>query len=108
MKPVGPAATAAAGPPAPIPVTVRRYRCPYCRHQRARRAAAIAHLQRCWHNPAARACLTCDHYAPPHEKDRINPPEPAACYAAGSPEPLPTDERFPLTHCPLWQGSAPE
>jgi hypothetical protein len=98
-------ATTAAGRPVPVPVTVHRYRCLYCRHLRVKRATAVAHLTRCWHNPANRTCLTCDHYAPPLEGDRTSPPEPATCHAANGPRDLPTGQRFPMTHCPLWQGS---
>ena len=47
---------------APEPVTVTRWRCPFCRRTRAHKAAAAAHMERCWLNPAVRGCKTCAHY----------------------------------------------
>lgn len=48
----------------PIPVVVTRHQCPFCRITRAKRAAIVAHIARCWRNPAARGCKTCEHFEP--------------------------------------------
>lgn len=48
----------------PILVVVTRHQCPHCRRTHSKRAAAIAHIARCWQNPAARACKTCVHFTP--------------------------------------------
>ncbi|MFF8422976.1 hypothetical protein [Streptomyces sp. NPDC015680] len=48
----------------PIPVVVTRHQCPHCRTTRAKKAAAAAHIARCWQNPDARACKTCAHFTP--------------------------------------------
>jgi hypothetical protein len=50
-----------------VPVVIRatRYRCPFCARSRAKKAAAVAHIARCWHSPEVRACKTCEHYEPP-------------------------------------------
>lgn len=53
--------------PLPIPVLVTRHQCPFCRATRAKKPAAVAHIGRCWQNPAARACKTCDRYEPAEE-----------------------------------------
>jgi hypothetical protein len=47
---------------APEPVMVKRWRCPFCRRTHSSRARAALHIARCWLNPAARACKTCQHY----------------------------------------------
>lgn len=50
----------------PLPFTVVRYRCPFerCSHTRSKKAVIAKHIERCWHNPATRSCLTCDHFRP--------------------------------------------
>ena len=52
---------------AALAVTVTRHQCPHCRRTWAKRAAAVAHVARCWQNPAARGCKTCAHFTPPEE-----------------------------------------
>lgn len=47
----------------PIPVMVRRFRCPFCPRGHASKARAVEHIGRCWSNPAARGCKTCRHFA---------------------------------------------
>ena len=48
----------------PIVCTTTRYRCPHCtRFSRSKRAAVVAHMGRCWRNPAVRACVTCAHFS---------------------------------------------
>lgn len=51
----------------PIVVRAVRHQCPYCRRTWAHRAAAAAHVARCWRNPEARGCKTCMHYQPPED-----------------------------------------
>jgi len=46
----------------PIEIRVIRFVCPYCHRGHSKRAAAEAHIARCWANPAKRACLSCEHY----------------------------------------------
>lgn len=43
-------------------ITVTRYRCPHCGASRSKQAAAQAHADRCWKNPAVRGCKTCVFY----------------------------------------------
>jgi hypothetical protein len=67
---------------APVAVRSVRHQCPHCRRTWARRAAAVAHVARCWRNPEARGCLTCAHFEPfeegPYEK---HPGFPESCGA---------------------------
>ncbi|MFE2710560.1 hypothetical protein ACFXKI_00865 [Streptomyces mirabilis] len=91
----------------PIPVVVTRYRCPHCPTSRAKKAAAQAHVDRCWHNPAVRSCKTCVHFDPGGDACGCEPgcnwgasgPTPPSC---GAEVPLPEDYR-PVTGCPSWQ-----
>lgn len=48
--------------PLPVPVTVQRFECPFCKRRRSAKKAAAEHIARCWLNPAARACKTCAHF----------------------------------------------
>lgn len=61
----------------PIVVRAVRHQCPYCRRTWAKRAAAVAHIARCWHNPAVRGCKTCANFWPF---------EPGGCYSREAPE----------------------
>ncbi|AVH59956.1 MULTISPECIES: hypothetical protein [Streptomyces] len=85
----------------PIPVVVTRHQCPFCRITRAKRPAMVAHIGRCWRNPAARSCKTCRHFEPP--EDGPYPEHP------GWPESC-TQERDLAaglhTNCPSWQPAA--
>jgi hypothetical protein len=47
---------------APEPVTVTRWRCPFCRRTWAHKKAATGHVGRCWRSPGARSCKTCAHF----------------------------------------------
>lgn len=90
-----------------IPLVVTRYQCPHCRRTRAKRTAAESHIARCWHNPAVRACTTCEHYDEGGDACGCEPgcnwgalgPIPPSC---GAGVPLPEDYR-PVIDCPLWQ-----
>jgi hypothetical protein len=46
----------------PIVITVRRHKCPHCARSCAKKAHTVAHIGRCWANPAARGCKTCEHF----------------------------------------------
>ncbi|WP_433731128.1 hypothetical protein ACQP2Y_21890 [Actinoplanes sp. CA-051413] len=47
---------------APIPVLVRRHKCPHCPRTASRPVRVREHMNRCWYNPAARGCKTCKHF----------------------------------------------
>jgi hypothetical protein len=47
---------------APIPVRVLRHKCPHCPRTASRPVRIREHMDRCWHNPAARGCKTCKHH----------------------------------------------
>lgn len=47
----------------PVVVMVKRYKCPFCPRGHSTRKRAIAHIARCWLNPAVRGCKTCAHYS---------------------------------------------
>ncbi|WP_399559233.1 hypothetical protein OH809_45510 (plasmid) [Streptomyces sp. NBC_00873] len=87
----------------PIPVVVTRHQCPHCRITRAKKAAAVAHIGRCWQNPAARGCKTCVHFVPPEEGPYPEHP--------GWPEGCEADRDISeglVTGCPQWQTTATE
>jgi len=50
----------------PVPFVVTRYRCPVngCGRTRSSKRAITEHIGRCWWNPAAKSCKTCEHYYP--------------------------------------------
>lgn len=95
----------------PIPVLVTRHQCPHCRRTHAKKAAAVAHIARCWLNPANRSCKGCAHYQQQHFSTPAEWCEPGrscscndwdeACTAADGPE---DDYQFPVTNCPLWEA----
>jgi hypothetical protein len=92
---------------APVPVMVRRWRCPFCRQSRSAKKAAAAHVARCWRNPAARACFTCASLTQhPADYGRCFPGEPCDC---GAPfdecaQGIDLDKEFPRVACPLWRA----
>lgn len=47
---------------APIPVLVRRHKCPHCPRTASRPVRVREHMERCWFNPATRGCKTCKHH----------------------------------------------
>lgn len=70
---------AEAVPPVPVPVTVQRYGCPFCRYRRSARKAVREHISRCWLNPAARACKTCAHFTDVPGDGPCFPGQPCHC-----------------------------
>jgi hypothetical protein len=85
----------------PIPVVVTRHQCPFCGITRAKRPAMVAHIGRCWWNPAARACKTCLHFAPAEEGPY--PEHPGWDESCAREHSLTAGLR---THCPSWQPTA--
>lgn len=84
----------------PIPVVVTRHQCPHCRITRAKRAAMVAHIARCWQNPAVRACKTCRHYEPPQEGPY--PQHPGWSEDCGAGELI---GDYPTSDCASWQST---
>jgi hypothetical protein len=80
----------------PIARKVTRWVCPFCSRGRAKRAATLEHMTRCYRNPAARACLTCSLYVPPSGDGIIEPFSPEYCQTG-----LNMPERGVNVHCPL-------
>jgi hypothetical protein len=92
----------------PVAITVTRHRCPFCPRSWSKRPAAVAHIGRCWKNPANRSCKTCVHF----QEERVSSDQcipgrdcgcnswPEACTHQGGPEEL----AGPVTGCSLWQG----
>lgn len=92
-------------PPRAVRTVVTRWKCPHCPTSRARRAAAEAHIDRCWHNPANRGCRSCAHFVRADGEScdcrsdcTLSDSWPDHC-ALGRELP---DER-PITGCPLWE-----
>lgn len=95
----------------PIVITVKRHVCPHCRTGRSKRAVAVAHIARCWHNPANRTCKSCANYETSPDYGPCFPGENCRC---GAPDhwcnaevELPDFgelEGFPIVGCPLWES----
>ena len=45
----------------PIRKPVVRWQCPHCFHTMSARTRMVEHIARCWLNPDARSCKTCEH-----------------------------------------------
>ena len=91
---------------APVPVMVQRYECPFCKRRRSVRKATAVHIARCWLNPAAKACKTCEHFTDVPSGDYCEGGRPCACNKgfqqceAGIPDVAAGEIR---TGCPLWK-----
>jgi hypothetical protein len=48
-------------PNTPIRKTVVRWQCPHCPRSASSRPRISEHVARCWSNPDARSCKTCEH-----------------------------------------------
>ena len=93
----------------PEPVTVRRWRCPFCRRSRSSKKLTAEHITRCWKNPLNRACKSCAnyrYYPGAGVPDPCIPGRPCnceqdemTCEAGIEIEPA----NFPVTDCPLWK-----
>jgi hypothetical protein len=84
---------------AAIAVRVVRHQCPHCRRTWAHKAAAEAHIGRCWRNPAARGCKTCSNFMPPEPGPY--PEHPGWSEECGAGRDLPDGGL--LAGCPLWE-----
>lgn len=63
-----------------VRIKVVRYQCPHCSRTHSKKAAAEAHIARCWNNPDARGCKTCRHFIPECEGPYPqHPPFPEEC-----------------------------
>jgi len=93
--------------PAPVPVTVQRFQCPFCKRRRSAKKAVTDHIARCWLNPAARACKTCEHFTDVPGEEPCVPGRPCDCNSgyqlceAGIADVA--GGRI-LSGCPLWQA----
>ena len=90
----------------PVVLRVTRYRCPFCTHARAAKAATIAHIGRCWNNPAARACKTCLFYDYEPTGERCFPEYPCNCNEGWERCHAPAEINLTdglKINCPLWQ-----
>lgn len=90
----------------PLELHVTRYKCPHCPKSYSKKPTTIEHIGRCWLNPSARSCKTCEH--------RV---EPDYDYGANSPEDCSVGVELPLhprnngnpefrtlpVHCPKWE-----
>jgi hypothetical protein len=65
--------------PLPVPVTVQRYGCPFCGRRRSARKAVSEHIERCWLNPAVRACKTCANFTSEPDGEPCVPGQPCDC-----------------------------
>ncbi|MFF7527329.1 hypothetical protein [Streptomyces pseudovenezuelae] len=88
----------------PTPVVVSRHQCPFCRRfTRSDPRQVTDHMTRCWQNPALACCKTCTH----HQEASGTPGSPdewlEACTRPEGPEY--EEYRFPVLHCPLWEGT---
>lgn len=81
----------------PVPFTVTRYRCPLCSRTRSSKKAIAEHIARCWFNPAARSCKTCEHYDAGYDADiNAHPSSPETCHVGIS-----LADGLPI-NCPKW------
>lgn len=89
----------------PVEIRVTRYQCPHCRRTHAKRAAAQAHMGRCWHNPEARGCKTCAYFEPAGNGAQCVPGDQCTCnvYLESCRAGAAPDDQIPLTGCPSWQ-----
>lgn len=89
----------------PIPVMVKRYECPHCQRRRSSKAVMVGHVKACWHDPANRACKTCEYHLP---LAHVVEPDAYGCNAFVRAEGCAVRadveaEAFPYVDCPLWE-----
>ncbi|MER5461631.1 hypothetical protein ABT010_13275 [Streptomyces sp. NPDC002668] len=95
----------------PVAIQVTRYACPHCARSRAKKAATVEHIARCWHNPDNRTCKTCVHFDPGGDACGCEPgcnwgssgPVGPSCNATG--QDLDFDQ-LPVTNCPKWEATS--
>jgi DNA-binding CsgD family transcriptional regulator len=87
-----------------LSIMVKRWRCPHCIYSKASKNVVEKHIDRCWRNPANRACKTCVHFERAGGEECDCTPSckgmswPDSC---GLGEKLPDDR--PVLHCPVWE-----
>jgi hypothetical protein len=90
----------------PIKTTVVRWKCPHCNRHHARKHDAIAHIGRCWKNPANRTCRTCVFFRREGDGSYCFPGRPCDCNApetwCDADVELPADG-LPMIGCALWE-----
>ena len=93
---------------APIAVKVTRFACPFCSRSRAKKAATVEHIGRCWFNPDNRTCKTCRHFEDAEKYEPCYPGRPCSCQhvpaRCNADVSLPGWERLPIVGCMLWQS----
>lgn len=92
----------------PIPVLVKRYKCPFCSRSRSREQVTRDHIARCWLNPDNKTCKTCANFVP---SGCCGAADLYGCYApmcstdsCDAGVELPEGPGFPVTGCPLWKS----
>lgn len=93
----------------PIELHVTRYQCPHCTKSYSKRATTVEHIGRCWVNPEARGCKTCEHFEPGGGHCGVDPcncPVYEESCRAGvqlPPHPRRVDMTTLAVHCPKWE-----
>jgi hypothetical protein len=90
----------------PVPVMVRRFRCPFCSRSRSSKAATAEHIARCWLNPEVRSCRTCAHLESWPDAGPCFPGRPCNCGDGGQECGLGVvlpESGLPVTGCPMWE-----
>lgn len=83
----------------PIRIVAVRWKCPHCPRSRSSKTAIVAHIRRCWLNPATRSCRTCRHFQPATGSYDGDPGTDEECGAGVGLSRCPT---VPVTGCDLW------
>jgi hypothetical protein len=91
----------------PIAKHVTRWQCPYCDRTWSKRTVAALHIARCWYNPAARSCKSCDYYEPEQLADVETPPCAENCLAGVAFEPQNGRVLLPIL-CEKWASQGDE
>lgn len=87
----------------PEKLVVTRWRCPHCNRSRSSKSVTIAHMSRCWRNPAARSCKTCANHVPDASEPEVGYVAPECC-DAGIDLPFEEDPQNPYPiNCPKWE-----
>lgn len=87
----------------PIRLTVIRWQCPFCSCTRAKRATMAEHIARCWQNPAAQSCHTCEHRIEPSGDGFLEPFSPEGCARK-----IELPERGLPLNCSQWTHASPK
>lgn len=90
----------------PAPIVVTRHQCPHCRrYTRAKRERVEEHMPRCWQNPVARGCKTCQHFDQDPGGEPCFPGRPCDCNDPFEQCSLGEDiTNGPIINCPHWEA----